>query len=100
MDQWIYWVVTTVFTLLLGALSWFVKRTLDELRKENETIRKEFARQFDTHAARMDKLEAKLQETIETMPYKYTLREDFIRAVSGLERKIDKILDCLSAGKE
>lgn len=100
MDQWIYWAVTTVSTLLIGALAWFIKRTLDELRKENETIRREFAKQFDTQAARMDKLESKMQETIETLPYRYTLREDFIRAVSGLERKIDKVLDAVSAGKE
>ena len=96
MDQWIYWVVTTAFTLLLGALSWFVKRTLDELRKENDTIRKEFSRQFDTQAARMDKLEAKLQDTIESMPYKYTLRDDFIRSMAGVENKLNKILDKLS----
>ena len=33
------------------------------------------------------------------LPFIYTLREDFIRAMSGVENKLNKILDRLPAAK-
>lgn len=34
----------------------------------------------------------KVENTIQDMPYKYTLKEDFIRSMSAVDKKLDKIL--------
>ena len=41
----------------------------------------------------------KLEDTIRDMPYKYTLKEDFIRSMSAVDKKLDRILAALG-GKE
>lgn len=97
MDQLVYWIATTVLGLMIGALGWFIKRLIDGQKKEMEALRAEVQSSMRQTNGRIDKLEDKLQETIESMPYKYTMREDFIRSVSGLEQKLDKILEKLSA---
>lgn len=98
--KWAFWLATTIIGLMISGLVFFIKKQFSDLEKANEQIHADSVQAREKLNARIEKLEMKLQTTIEEMPYKYTLREDFIRAVSGLERKIDKILDALSAGKE
>lgn len=77
-DPWIMWIIQTVTMLGVGALGFFLKQTLSALR--NDIARAE---------KRIDMLEAKF----ERLPYDYTTKEDFIRAVSGFETKLDKLFD-------
>ena len=41
-------------------------------------------------------LAEKMDNFIQEAPFKYTLRDDFIRAVAGFDAKLDKILDQLT----
>ena len=41
-------------------------------------------------------LKRELNQFIQEAPFKYTLRDDFIRAVAGFDAKLDKILDQLT----
>lgn len=84
MDQWIFWLVTTAVMLLVGAIGYFVKRTLDQIVISIKGLE-----------SRICDLEQKWAE----LPFIYTLREDFIRAMSGVENKLNKILDRLPAAK-
>lgn len=84
MDQWIFWLVTTAVMLLVGAIGYFVKRTLDQIVISIKGLE-----------GRICDLEKKWAE----LPFIYTLREDFIRAMSGVENKLNKILDRLPAAK-
>lgn len=84
MDQWIFWLVTTAVMLLVGAIGYFVKRTLDQIVISIKGLE-----------GRICDLEKKWAE----LPFVYTLREDFIRAMSGVENKLNKILDRLPAAK-
>ncbi len=84
MDQWIFWLVTTAVMLLVGAIGYFVKRTLDQIVISIKGLE-----------GRICDLEKKWAE----LPFIYTLREDFIRAMSGVENKLNKILDRLPATK-
>lgn len=91
--SWETWALPLIFTLLIGALGFFLKRWINEVKESQERIHQETREANRETNERIDKLEEKLQATIEQLPYQYTLREDFIRSVSGLERKLDKILD-------
>lgn len=84
MDRWIFWLVTTAVMLLAGAIGYFVKRTLDQIVISIKGLE-----------GRICDLEKKWAE----LPFIYTLREDFIRAMSGVENKLNKILDRLPAAK-
>lgn len=47
-------------------------------------------------AADTKALAEKMDNFIQEAPFKYTLRDDFIRAVAGFDAKLDKILDQLT----
>lgn len=90
MDQW---VSTAILSLMTGALAFFLKKQLGDIEKNIDKNHQDNLASHKNLNDRIDKLETKLQTTIEEMPYRYTLREDFIRAVTGLDAKLDKILD-------
>ncbi len=94
------WLPSALFTLTVGIIGFFLKRTLksfedkmaeqrEDFHQEMESIRKDFKDSMDTLGHRVDKLE----DTISDMPYKYTLKEDFIRSMSSVDKKLDQILD-------
>lgn len=93
MDGWAFWISTTVIGLMISGLSFFMKKQIGDIEKSLEKSRLESEKARKDINERVSKLEDKLQATIEEMPYRYTLREDFIRAVTGLDAKLDKILD-------
>lgn len=80
-NDWIIWVAQLGITLLMGALSWFVKRALDGQKIKD-----------DQQDARIKELDDKLNSAIQQMPYLYVLREDFQRAVATQDKKLDNIL--------
>lgn len=88
MDQWVFWGVTFAFTTMVGVI-------IHNARKANEIITKAIEELSD----RMDKVEEKYTNLVAQMPLNYTLRDDFIRSMSGVEAKLNKILDRLPAGK-
>lgn len=109
MDSWIFWVATTAFLTLLGVVGFFLKKLLVDQKETNQQIRSDFTDAMGkmredfqaamaTQEKRIDKLECRLQETLDAMPYKYTLRDDFIRAMGAVETKLNKILDYVSFG--
>lgn len=87
------WVSTVVLGFILGALAFLMKKQLGDIERNIEKNHQDSLKALEAANDRIDKLEIKLQNTIEEMPYRYTLREDFIRAVTGLDAKLDKILD-------
>lgn len=100
MDKWGFWASTTVVGLMISGLIFFLKKQLSDIEKSIEKSRQDSLKARESLGDRIEKLEGKLQSTIEEMPYKYTLRDDFIRAVTGLDAKLDKILDKISEGKK
>lgn len=94
------WLPSALFTLTVGIIGFFLKRTMnsfenkmaeqrEDFHQEMESIRKDFKDSMDTLGHRVDKLE----DAITDMPYKYTLKEDFIRSMSSVDKKLDQILD-------
>ena len=55
------------------------------LRDMRETLNKQIAKQDE----RIDKIVQNLVDLREELPMKYVLRDDFLRAVSGLDNRID-----------
>lgn len=99
--SWETWALPTIFTLLIGALGYFLKRHIDGVGGQITDLKKSVeANKRDTDA-RIAGLERQLNDYIREMPYQYVLREDFIRSISNMDTKLSKILDRMSGlGKE
>ena len=111
------WLPASIFSVVVGIIAFFLKKTyanfetkMSEMRKdsdekmsclredfqqESKAIREDFRISMNSQIKRIDKLE----DTIRDMPYKYTLKEDFIRSMSAVDKKLDRILAVLG-GKE
>lgn len=83
------WGIQTVTAVALGAIAYFLKemkKVTEEKLKKNEE--------------KLEELENKFNDFKETIPLHYTLKDDFIRAMSNVDRKLDKITDILSGLKK
>ena len=90
MDDWVFWAGTTAIGLMFGIIAYYFKRTSQETSEAIKNLN-----------ARLDSLEEKLANAVANMPFNYTLREDFIRSMSGVEAKLNMIIDRLPPrGKE
>lgn len=72
-------------TIIMGVLAFFIKRTLTQLEnadKKNASDIKDLERQFN--GLKSD------------LPLVYVLREDFIRAMNGVDYKLGQIISIVS----
>ena len=88
-------------TLVVGALTYFIKKTLVSLE---EADKKNAA---DIREEDLKDLSGQLNDLKSDLPLVYTLREDFIRSmnsvdhnISGLDQKLDRVLNLISAGRK
>ena len=68
-------------TLVVGALTFFIKKTLSSLENADKK-----------NAERIDKVEEKLNDLKADLPLVYVTREDYIRVMNRVEDKLDQIL--------
>lgn len=88
-EEYVFWAVTGAVGLLISALTFFVKRGMDK----KDTRDKE-------QDKRITEVEDKLNNTINQMPFLYTLREDFIRSSAQQTQKLDQIITLLIKREE
>lgn len=111
MDDWLFWVITTGVMIALGAIAYFIKKMITDSEKRDADTREQFTRAMsgleDKFAKAMQetrcdvrRVEDKLNSLIEHLPLNFTLRDDFIRSMSTVETKLNKILDRLPARGE
>ena len=88
-------------TLVVGALTYFIKKTLVSLE---EADKKNAA---DIREEDIKDLSGQLGDLKSDLPLVYTLREDFIRSmnsvdhnISGLDQKLDRVLNLISVGRK
>ena len=90
-EEYVFWAVTGAVGLLISALTFFVKRGMD--KKDTRDRDKE-------QDKRITEVEDKLNNTINQMPFLYTLREDFIRSSAQQTQKLDQIITLLMKREE
>ena len=76
-------------TLVVGALTFFIKKTLTTLEEADKK-----------NAAQTEKVEEKLNDLKADLPLLYVTREDYIRIMNRVEDKLDQILYGAGKGKE
>lgn len=68
-------------TLVVGALAFFIKKTLSNLEDMDKK-----------NADHINKVEEKLNDLRSDLPLVYVTREDYIRVMNRVEDKLDQIL--------
>lgn len=71
----------TVITVIIGACAWGIKNAINELK--SKTMQ---------NAADIKELRGELSDLKSDLPLIYTLREDHIRVMNNVERKLDRLL--------
>ncbi|WP_346298538.1 hypothetical protein [Alistipes sp.] len=74
-------VASLVCTLVVGALTFFLKKTLSSLEKADER-----------NAAKIAEVEKDLNDLKADLPLIYVTREDFIRVSNNIDKKLDRLL--------
>ena len=107
------WLPASIFSVVVGIIAFFLKKTyanfetkMSEMRKdsdekmsclredfqqESKAIREDFRISMNSQIKRIDKLEDILRD----IPYMNTTKEDFIRSMAVLDKKMDQILAVL-----
>ena len=76
-------------TLVVGALTFFNKKTLTTLEEADKK-----------NATQIEKVEEKLNDLKADLPLLYVTREDYIRIMNRVEDKLDQLLYGAGKGKE
>ena len=100
-QELIYFAITTIITIAIGVISYFLKRTIDRSDKLEETVQELRESQFtlsDKYATKAEAAEIKaamqkLSDNIDYIKEHTTKNEDFIRVMTRLESKIDNFTD-------
>lgn len=74
-------VASLLCTLVVGALAFFIKKTLANLEGADKK-----------NADRIDKVEERLNDLKADLPLVFVTREDYIRVMDRVENKLDQIL--------
>jgi hypothetical protein len=88
-DSIVLWIVSTIVTILLGALSYFVKRTMSEL----DQVRRDYVTRGEVNDMResiSDQL-SKLNDKFDQQQGKMLTESTFVRTVARLEGMIDGV---------
>lgn len=96
-QELIYFAITTITTIAIGVISYFLKRTIDRSDKLEEIVQELKESQFtlsDKYATKAEVAEIKaamqkLSDNIDYIKEHTTKNEDFIRVMTRLESKID-----------
>lgn len=93
MSEWVTWIIQVV---AYGVIAFLLKRELNQLDARDKRLQERIDEVDEKATQRIDKLQKEFNDTMNELPFKYTMRDDFIRAVAGFDAKLDKILDQLS----
>ena len=94
-------------TLVVGALAYFVKKTLASLEDADKKNAADIREEADKREQEIKELAGQLGDLKSDLPLVYTLREDFIRSmnsvdhnISGLDQKLDRVLSLITSGRK
>jgi chromosome segregation ATPase len=96
---------SVICTVIVGALSFFLKKTLaglEEADKKNaariDKVEEKLSKVEDKVEEKLSKAEDKFNDLKADLPLLYVTREDYIRIMNRVEDKLDKLLYSCEAG--
>lgn len=94
-------------TLVVGALTYFVKKTMADLEAADKSNAAAIKEEAHNREAKIEELAGQINDLKSDMPLIYVLREDFFRSMQGvddkfksIDQKLDHLINIFSSGKE
>ena len=100
------WIITTAITLGIGVISYFLKRTMNQLdctvqqlqkierdsvtKKDINKIREDYTPK-ETHSKDFDGCQKEIKEIRQN----YLTKDDFIREINKVDRKVEQMLNMM-----
>lgn len=85
MNVWVDWIVKTAIMLGIAAIGYLLRTN----QAANE-------KRMEKSEENLDDLEKQLNGLKAELPYKYVQKDDFIRAITNLDQKLDKLIDIVN----
>lgn len=82
------WAIQTMIMLVIALIGYFIRTSIKNIEKR-----------IDDNEKKIEKLEEHFNKHKEELPWRYTQKDDFIRAMSNLDSKLDKIYDTITKVK-
>ena len=102
MSGWGEWIIQVV---AYGVICFLLKRELNQMDQRHKNLADKIDKTQKDLSAEIKKAQDANREVkdelgrfIAELPFKYTLRDDFIRTIASMENKLDKILDQVTRG--
>lgn len=95
MEQYGYFIATTVIGLMIGALGWFLQRMVKEIDQKLDRSDNANKDRFDSLEKRVNKQEERFDQMIKDLPKTYAYRDDLLRMMQAIEGRLDKQQDLL-----
>ncbi|BFH15192.1 hypothetical protein M5X00_24425 [Paenibacillus alvei] len=89
------WVIQTVIMLGIGAIGFFLKTTLSEVKQHIASSAKRVDELEDKMDTKVAGLEREVKELKSDLPFIYVTREDYIRTMNNVDKKLDRIHDTM-----
>ncbi len=83
------WIIQTITMLGIGALTYFVK----DLKKSIDKKIEQNSKSIEGNVQKIETLEEKFYDYKEHVASRYVQKDEFIRAITSLDKKLDKIYD-------
>lgn len=84
--------VSLLCTVVVGALAYFFKKTLESLEKADQQNAKDVAALEEHTEKEIKDLQKQVIDLKSDLPLVYVTREDYIRVMNRVEDKLDQIL--------
>ena len=106
MEGFLNWGIQSAILLMIGSIGYFLKQNsakIDERFERNECCIEKVDEKVEALEGKIETkfevLEEKLSNLKEELPKEYVIRDDFIRAMSNVDQKLDKIYDIITSKK-
>lgn len=86
------WVLQTVIIVGIGALAWFMK----DMKQSIESKISANACDTETNAKDIKELTERFGSYREEVAMKYVHKDEFVRAITNMDKKLDKIYDLVA----
>lgn len=93
-------VMQTVLTLMVGALCWFVQRSIKKFDDGIAKLDEKITAVDGKYADEMKQLRQEFNNYLKDAPLMFTLREDFIRVMNNVDEKLNQLLYNRSGGND
>jgi uncharacterized membrane-anchored protein YhcB (DUF1043 family) len=88
-NTWVTWVIQSAIMVGVGTIGFFLKDMNTKTQKR-----------LDANEEQTKDLEQRFNDFRADLPTKYVIRDDFIRAMSNVDTKLDKIYDIITNTKK